>query len=123
MTSEKERKKLLFMRNDSTDADNVWQLLFGLRWALGRSNVEPVIIIEPRAVDFSLETLKPDDIKRLNSLLIDHFSHVGDPLKIRLNGLLTKPDIDNVKTINEADRALVSLPKCCSFLIWFNLVC
>lgn len=110
MTSEQERNRETIMKNDLSDGDNVATFMAGFQRAQMRSNVAPVIIVEPRAVDFSLETLKPDDQARLDSLLQKHFSHVGTPIKIRLNGLLTEQLIDNVEKINSEDRALVSPP-------------
>ena len=110
MTREQQPKKLMIVRNDGPDADNIAAFMLMFQWASKRSDVELVIIFEPRAVDFSLRSLKPDAQEHLDSLLREHFSGAGSPLKIRLNGLLIEQAINKVEKISDEDRALVSLP-------------
>ncbi|RKK77836.1 hypothetical protein BFJ68_g17940, partial [Fusarium oxysporum] len=106
MTAQRRTKKLVIVRNDAPDADNIAAFMLLLQWAKNAPDVELVIIFEPRPVDFSLAILKPDDQKQLDRLLKRHFSELGNPLKIRLNGLLTEQAISQVTNLSEEDWAL-----------------
>ncbi|KAF4435539.1 hypothetical protein F53441_13485 [Fusarium austroafricanum] len=109
MTGQQDTKKLVIVRNDAPDADNIAAFMLLLQWAKERPDVELVIIFEPRPVDFSLAVLKPDDQEHLDSLLERHFAGLGKPLKIRLNGLLTEDHISPRKGLSEEDRSLLSM--------------
>ncbi|KAH7183857.1 hypothetical protein BKA60DRAFT_475075 [Fusarium oxysporum] len=109
MTAQRGTKKLVIVRNDAPDADNIAAFMLLLQWAKKAPDVELVIIFEPRPVDFSLAILKPDDQKQLDRLLKRHFPELGNPLKIRLNGLLTEQAISQVTNLSEEDRALLSM--------------
>ncbi|KAG7420642.1 hypothetical protein Forpi1262_v016327 [Fusarium oxysporum f. sp. raphani] len=109
MTAQRGTKKLVIVRNDAPDADNIAAFMLLLQWAKNAPDVELVIIFEPRPVDFSLAILKPDDQKQLDRLLKRHFPELGNPLKIRLNGLLTEQAISQVTNLSEEDRALLSM--------------
>ncbi|KAL3587942.1 hypothetical protein FPOAC2_13841 [Fusarium poae] len=85
MTREQEPKKLMIVRNDGPDADNI------------------------AAFMLILKSLKPDAQEHLDSLLRKHFSGAGSPLKIRLNGLLTEQAISKVEKISDEDRALLHM--------------
>ncbi|EXL38922.1 hypothetical protein FOCG_18449, partial [Fusarium oxysporum f. sp. radicis-lycopersici 26381] len=106
MTRQQATKKLVIFRNDAPDADNIAAFMLLLQWAKNAPDVELVIIFEPRPVDFSLATLKPDDQEHLDSLLKRHFAGLGKPLKIRLNGLLTEQAISQVTDLSKEDRDL-----------------
>ncbi|EMT69218.1 hypothetical protein FOC4_g10000479 [Fusarium odoratissimum] len=106
MTAQRKTKKLVIVRNDAPDADNIAAFMLLLQWAKNAPDVELVIIFEPRPIDFSLAILKPDDQKQLDRLLKRHFPELGNPLKIRLNGLLTEQAISQVTNLSEEDRAL-----------------
>ncbi|KAJ9419045.1 hypothetical protein FOXG_22400 [Fusarium oxysporum f. sp. lycopersici 4287] len=109
MTAQRGTKKLVIVRNDAPDADNIAAFMLLLQWAKNAPDVELVIIFEPRPVDFSLAILEPDDQKQLDRLLKRHFPELGNPLKIRLNGLLTEQAISQVTNLSEEDRALLSM--------------
>ncbi|KAG7402955.1 hypothetical protein Forpe1208_v016846 [Fusarium oxysporum f. sp. rapae] len=109
MTRQQDTKKLVIVRNDDADADNIAAFMLLLQWAKNAPDVELVIIFEPRPVDFSLATLKPDDQEHLDSLLKRHFAGLGKPLKIRLNGLLTEQAISQVTDLSKEDRDLLSM--------------
>ncbi|KAK2666497.1 hypothetical protein RAB80_018154 [Fusarium oxysporum f. sp. vasinfectum] len=109
MTAQRGTKKLVIVRNDAPDADNIAAFMLLLQWAKNAPDVELVVIFEPRPVDFSLAILKPDDQKQLDRLLKRHFPELGNPLKIRLNGLLTEQAISQVTNLSEEDRALLSM--------------
>ncbi|RKK70335.1 hypothetical protein BFJ71_g17680, partial [Fusarium oxysporum] len=109
MTAQQGTKKLVIARNDAPDADNIAAFMLLLQWAKNAPDVELVVIFEPRPVDFSLAILKPDDQKQLDRLLKRHFPELGNPLKIRLNGLLTEQAISQVKGLSKEDRDLLSM--------------
>ncbi|KAF5707247.1 hypothetical protein FMUND_11205 [Fusarium mundagurra] len=109
MIAQRKNKKLVIVRNDAPDGDNIAAFMLLLQWAKNAPDVELVIIFEPRPVDFSLATLKPDDQEHLDSLLERHFADLGKPVKIRLNGLLTEQAISQVPNLSEEDRALLSM--------------
>jgi hypothetical protein len=117
MTAQRETKKLVIVRNDAPDADNIAAFMLLLKWAKNAPDVELVIIFEPRPVDFSLATLKPDDQEHLDSLLKRHFAGLGKPLKIRLNGLLTEQAISQVTDLSKEDRDLVSFESFTFFVL------
>ncbi|KAK2922429.1 hypothetical protein FoTM2_017785 [Fusarium oxysporum f. sp. vasinfectum] len=94
MTGQPETSEVVVYSNDWTDPDNIAGLKFLSELAKSRSHIHLVIVFEPRPVDFSLVTLKPDDRAQLDSLLKNNFGHLGTPLEIRLNGLLTDMDLD-----------------------------
>ncbi|SPJ86830.1 uncharacterized protein FTOL_11855 [Fusarium torulosum] len=109
MTGQQHTKKLVIIRNDAPDVDNIAAFMLLLQWAKSRPDVELVIIFEPRPVNFSLATLKPGDREHLDRLLELHFADLGKPLKIRLNGLLTEQAISQVTNLSEEDRALLHM--------------
>ncbi|KAM0293729.1 hypothetical protein ACHAPM_011515 [Fusarium culmorum] len=112
MTGEQEPKNpeyLVVISDDSPDGDNVAAFKLICKWAEGNSDVELVIILGPRAVDFGLKTLKPDDQSHLDSLFRKHFRHVESPIKIRLRGLLTEEHVKEVENIGEEDRKLLRM--------------
>jgi hypothetical protein len=118
MTGQQETKKLVIVRNDAPDADNIAAFMLLLQWAKDKRDVELVVIFEPRPVDFSLAILKPDDQKHLDRLLKHHFSDLGKPLNIRLNGSLTEEAISQVTNLSEEDRALVSFESLIFFILF-----
>jgi hypothetical protein len=121
MTGQQDTKKVVIVRNDGPDADNIAAFMLLLQWAKSKPDVELVIVFEPRPVDFRLATLKPGDQERLDGLLKLHFDDLGKPLKIRLNGLLTEQAISKVKNLSEEDRALVSFAISICFILLFPL--
>ncbi|KAF5966605.1 hypothetical protein FBULB1_11573 [Fusarium bulbicola] len=94
MVGQQETKDLVIFCNDCTDSDNPAAWKSQLERSKGQSHIDLVIVFEPRPVDFNLITLRPNDQARLDNLLKSNFSHLGTPLKIRLNGWLTDHDLD-----------------------------
>ncbi|KAF5699455.1 hypothetical protein FGLOB1_11374 [Fusarium globosum] len=107
MADQKETKELVIFNNDGIDSDNVAAWMVQSQLSNGQSGVELVLVFESRPVNFSLVTLRPDDQARLDSLLKNNFGHIGTPLKIRLNGLLTVDDLD--KGFSKEDQSLLRM--------------
>ncbi|KAF5988530.1 hypothetical protein FBULB1_1406 [Fusarium bulbicola] len=94
MNIRQEINELVIWNNDWSDTDNIASLIYLLKRLKRQSHIDLVIVFEPRPVDFSLVTPKPDEQARLDSLLKNNFRHLGTPVKIRLNGLLSDNDLD-----------------------------
>ncbi|KAF4502798.1 hypothetical protein FAGAP_954 [Fusarium agapanthi] len=108
MTAQSESKTEIIFHQDSPDVDNIGALGHAVRLAETASDVELIIILEPRLVDFSLEVLNPDNQAHLDSLLKNHFDELGIPPKIRLNGLLEHEAIDRLAASKE-DKDLLRM--------------
>ncbi|KAL7755407.1 hypothetical protein ACKLNR_014505 [Fusarium oxysporum f. sp. zingiberi] len=107
MTGQQEANEVVVYHNDEADVDNIAALMHLSELVKIQPHIELVIVFESRPVDFSLVTLKPDDRAHLDSLLRNNFGHIGEPLKIRLNGLLKTEDLD--KGFSKEDQDLLVL--------------
>ncbi|RYC81888.1 hypothetical protein BFJ63_vAg15235 [Fusarium oxysporum f. sp. narcissi] len=107
MTGQQETNEVVVYHNDEADVDNIAALMHLSELVKSQPHIELVIVFESRPVDFSLVTLKPDDRAHLDSLLRNNFGHIGEPLKIRLNGLLKTEDLD--KGFSKEDQDLLRM--------------